>query len=118
MAGSGDLSLRHHQRHQLVCGGEAGASAALPIAFFHALTQIISVSTPHLAEVWWERLPETEGFVSGSELDVPQRPSEVEALVLSGERTSHILTSGEKSPECCRTPSWGPASQGYVRDIA
>lgn len=75
-------------------------------------TQMISVSTPHLAEVWWERLPETEGFVSGSELDVPQRPSEVEALVLSGEHyIRDILDQARKVQNVAERHLGGPASK-------
>ena len=49
-------------------------------------TQLISVSTPHLAEVWWDGLSSTEGFVSGSQMHLPEPLSEVEMLVLSGEQ--------------------------------
>jgi leucyl-tRNA synthetase len=49
-------------------------------------SQLISVSTPHLAEDWWAALDSTSGFVSASSLVVPEALSDEDQVLLAGEQ--------------------------------
>ena len=57
------------------------AEAILPV-----WSQLVSVSTPHLAEDWWAGLASTSGFVSSSTLVVPAPLSEEDQVLLAGEQ--------------------------------
>ena len=48
--------------------------------------QMVSVSTPHLAEEWWAALDGTSGLVAGSTMTVPSALSEGQQLLLDGEQ--------------------------------
>jgi leucyl-tRNA synthetase len=48
-------------------------------------SQLIAVSTPHLAEVWWNDLASTSGLVAASTLDVPAPLDESQQVLLAGE---------------------------------
>jgi len=61
-------------------GHRAVAESMLPV-----WSQLISISTPHLAEVWWESFETTIGFVAGSQLLQPPTLTEDERVLLSGE---------------------------------
>ena len=62
-------------------GNLAVAQRLLPV-----WAQMVSVSTPHLAEEWWASFPDTTGLVAGSNLELPAPLSEEQQLVLSGEQ--------------------------------
>ena len=49
-------------------------------------SQLISVSTPHMAEDWWAALSSTSGFVSASSLVVPEALSDEDQVLLAGEQ--------------------------------
>ena len=48
--------------------------------------QMVSVSTPHLAEEWWAALDGTDGLVAGSTMTVPAPLSEAQQTLLDGEQ--------------------------------
>ena len=48
--------------------------------------QMVSVSTPHLAEEWWAALDGTNGLVAGSTMAVPAALSEAQQTLLDGEQ--------------------------------
>ena len=48
--------------------------------------QMVSVSTPHLAEEWWAALDGTSGLVAGSTMTVPSGLSEGQQMLLDGEQ--------------------------------
>jgi leucyl-tRNA synthetase len=48
--------------------------------------QMVSVSTPHLAEEWWANLPSTTGLVSGSLMNPPSPLTAEQHLSLSAEQ--------------------------------
>ena len=48
--------------------------------------QMVSVSTPHLAEEWWAALDGTTGLVAGSTMAVPAPLSDDQETVLAGEQ--------------------------------
>lgn len=62
-------------------GNRAVAERMLPV-----WSQLISVSTPHLAEEWWAALSTTTGFVASSTLPVPASLSEEAKVLLAGEQ--------------------------------
>ena len=63
-----------------------GNNRELAQAILPQWAQMISVSTPHLAEEWWEGFASTTGYVSASLLDVPSSLSEADMLTLYGEQ--------------------------------
>ena len=48
--------------------------------------QMVSVSTPHLAEEWWAGLTSTSGFVSGSDMKSPASLTDEQSISLSAEQ--------------------------------
>ncbi|MGB0378390.1 MAG: hypothetical protein ACPGGE_06160, partial [Poseidonia sp.] len=48
--------------------------------------QMVSVSTPHLAEEWWAALDDTDGLVAGSTMSMPALLSEAQQTLLDGEQ--------------------------------
>jgi leucyl-tRNA synthetase len=48
--------------------------------------QMVSVSTPHLAEEWWADLESNSTFVSGSTMNLPAPLTDEQTLVLSAEQ--------------------------------
>jgi len=62
-------------------GNRAVAERMLPV-----WSQLISVSTPHLAEEWWAALATTTEFVASSSLSVPESLSEDAKVLLAGEQ--------------------------------
>ena len=48
--------------------------------------QMVSVSTPHLAEEWWAAMEGTSGLVAGSTMTVPDQLSDDQQTLLDGEQ--------------------------------
>ena len=48
--------------------------------------QMVSVSTPHLAEEWWAAMEGTSGLVAGSTMTVPNQLSDDQQTLLDGEQ--------------------------------
>jgi len=48
--------------------------------------QMVSVSTPHLAEEWWASIASTSGFVSGSAMKSPAPLTDEQSISLSAEQ--------------------------------
>ena len=75
-------------------------------------TQMVSVSTPHLAEEWWAALDGTSGLVAGSTLSLPEPLSEAHVLTLSGEQyIRDILDQARKVRNVAERHLGGPASK-------
>ena len=62
-------------------GNRAVTERLLPI-----WSQLISVSTPHLAEVWWNDHAATTGLVAASSLEVPTPLDDDQQVLLAGEQ--------------------------------
>ena len=62
-------------------GNRAVAERLLPV-----WSQLISVSTPHLAEEWWANLASTSGLAAASSFAVPSPLAEPQKVLLSGEQ--------------------------------
>lgn len=63
-------------------GGHLGvAQTMLPV-----WTQLISTTTPHTAEVWWDDLADTTGYVAASRLTPPPSLTDEAWVLLSGEQ--------------------------------
>ena len=62
-----------------------GASRQVAKQLLPVWSQLLSISTPHLAEVWWQGLEGVKGFVSASTLECPAPLSVDEQLSLAAE---------------------------------
>ena len=78
--------------------------------------QMISVSTPHLAEEWWMELPkQSETFAASSHLQSPQPVSDKEHLVLAGEQyIRDFLEQARKVQNIAERHLGGPATSATV----
>ena len=77
-----------------------------------AWAQMVSVSTPHLAEEWWAALDSTSGLVAGSNLSLPESLSEAHVLTLSGEQyIRDILDQARKVRNVAERHLGEPASK-------
>jgi leucyl-tRNA synthetase len=63
-----------------------GGHSAVAERWLPQWAQMVSVSTPHLAEEWWAAFSSTSGLVAGSHLTLPEPLSEAQQLTLSGEQ--------------------------------
>ena len=63
-----------------------GQNLEVALRWLPSWAQMVSVSTPHLAEEWWAALDGTSGLVAGSTMTVPSALSEGQQLLLDGEQ--------------------------------
>jgi len=63
-----------------------GANKTLAERWLPLWAQMVSVSTPHMAEEWWASFASCEGLVSGSQMTLPDALTEAQQLTLSGEQ--------------------------------
>ncbi|MAI40113.1 MAG: leucine--tRNA ligase [Euryarchaeota archaeon] len=77
-------------------------------------THLISVSTPHLAEVWWQTLG-MDGFVSGTEFEGLSPLTEEEQSALDNETLLRsVLDSARRIKEVAERHLEGPAQSATV----
>ena len=77
--------------------------------------QMVSVSTPHLAEEWWAALDGTSGLVAGSTLAVPAPLSDDQETVLAGEQyVRDVLEQARKVRVVAERHLGQPASASHV----
>ena len=63
-----------------------GLNPAMANKMLPVWAQMISTSTPHLAEEWWEGMASTEGFVSSSLMPLPSDSTTTTLVNLAGEQ--------------------------------
>ncbi len=89
-----------------------GGNLAVAERWLPFWAQMVSVSTPHLAEEWWGSFSSTSGLVAGSNLSLPQPLSESQVLTLSGEQyIRDILDQARKVRNVAERHLGGPASK-------
>ena len=77
--------------------------------------QMISVSTPHLAEEWWARLQHSESFAANSHLQSPVPVSDDEHIILAGEQyIRDFLEQARKVQNIAERHLGGPAKSATV----
>ena len=80
-----------------------GANKTLAERWLPLWAQMVSVSTPHMAEEWWASFASCEGLVSGSQMTLPDALTEAQQLTLSGEQyIRDVLEQARKS-------AWSPS---------
>ena len=90
----------------------AGGNPAVAERWLPLWAQMVSVSTPHLAEEWWASFPSTSGLVAGSRLTLPEPLSESQQLTLSGEQyIRDILDQARKVRIVAERHLGGPATK-------
>lgn len=103
-----------------------GGNPAVAERWLPLWAQMVSVSTPHLAEEWWASFPSTSGLVAGSRLMLPEPLSESQQLTLSGEQyIRDILDQARKVRIVAERHLGGPATKatfvvtpGWKREMA
>ena len=89
-----------------------GGNPAVAERWLPLWAQMVSVSTPHLAEEWWASFPATSGLVAGSRLTLPEPLSESQQLTLSGEQyIRDILDQARKVRIVAERHLGGPATK-------
>ena len=89
-----------------------GGNPAVAERWLPLWAQMVSVSTPHLAEEWWASFPSTSGLVAGSRLTLPEPLSESQQLTLSGEQyIRDILDQARKVRIVAERHLGGPATK-------
>ena len=89
-----------------------GGNPAVTERWLPLWAQMVSVSTPHLAEEWWASFPATSGLVAGSRLTLPEPLSESQQLTLSGEQyIRDILDQARKVRIVAERHLGGPATK-------
>ena len=89
-----------------------GGNLAVAERWLPLWAQMVSVSTPHLAEEWWASLSSTSGLVAGSNLSLPEPLSEAQVLTLSGEQyIRDVLDQARKVRNVAERHLGGPASK-------
>ena len=77
--------------------------------------QMISVSTPHLAEEWWAGLQQSESFAASSHLQPPAPVTDDEHLILAGEQyIRDFLEQARKVQNIAERHLGGPAKSATV----
>ncbi|MDA8638606.1 leucine--tRNA ligase [Candidatus Poseidonia alphae] len=77
--------------------------------------QMISVSTPHIAEEWWAGLQRSESFAANSHLQSPVPVSDDEHLILAGEQyIRDFLEQARKVQNIAERHLGGPAKSATV----
>ncbi|MAH41711.1 MAG: leucine--tRNA ligase [Verrucomicrobiales bacterium] len=90
----------------------SGGNPAVAERWLPLWAQMVSVSTPHLAEEWWAAFPATSGLVAGSRLTLPEPLSESQQLTLSGEQyIRDILDQARKVRIVAERHLGGPATK-------
>ena len=78
-------------------------------------TQMISVSTPHLAEEWWAGLQHSESFAANSHLQSPVPVSDDDHIILAGEQyIRDFLEQARKVQNIAERHLGGPAKSATV----
>ena len=89
-----------------------GGNPAVAERWLPLWAQMVSVSTPHLAEEWWASFPSTSGLVAGSRLTLPEPLSGSQQLTLSGEQyIRDILDQARKVRIVAERHLGGPATK-------
>ncbi|MDP6195056.1 MAG: leucine--tRNA ligase [Candidatus Poseidonia sp.] len=89
-----------------------GGNPAVAERWLPLWAQMVSVSTPHLAEEWWASFSSTSGLVAGSRLTLPEPLSESQQLTLSGEQyIRDILDQARKVRIVAERHLGGPATK-------
>ena len=89
-----------------------GGNLAVAERWLPLWAQMVSVSTPHLAEEWWASLSSTSGLVAGSNLSLPEPLSEAQVLTLSGEQyIRDVLDQARKVRNVAERHLGGPAGK-------
>ena len=89
-----------------------GGNPAVAERWLPLWAQMVSVSTPHLAEEWWASFPATSGLVAGSRLTLPEPLSGSQQLTLSGEQyIRDILDQARKVRIVAERHLGGPATK-------
>lgn len=103
-----------------------GGNLAVAERWLPLWAQMVSVSTPHLAEEWWASFASTSGLVAGSTLNLPEPLSEAQQLTLSGEQyIRDLLDQARKVRNVAERHLGAPASKAtfvvsppWKRDMA
>jgi len=89
-----------------------GNNRSVAHAILPAWAQLVSVSTPHLAETWWASFESTEGLVSGSSLNVPEPLSQAQLLTLAGEQYIRNVLEQARKVQTVAERHLGASAQG------
>ena len=88
-----------------------GGHVAVAEKWLPLWAQMVSVSTPHLAEEWWATFSSTSGLAAGSIMTLPEPVSEAQHLLLSGEQyIRDILDQARKVRVVAERHLGGPAT--------
>ena len=91
-----------------------GENAELGVQILKSWTHLVSVSTPHLAEEWWQQIG-MDGLVSGSEFEHLPKMSDEEQSALDNETVLRsVLDSARRIKDVAERHLDGPAQSATI----